>query len=579
MSKDEQTDVSRRDFQKLLGVSGAAVLGGVSFAGCQSEGQASIPCPYGDQTFESESALKDHLPSAHAEELRSALGSGPIPCPYGDQEFESLSDLRTHIKAEHADEISLPSSWDREVDVVVVGFGGAGGGAAIEAHDAGAEVLVIEEGTRGGNTAMAGALTVPKDGRADEAAEYYKALSEGMIEDAVIESWAEVAEGHMNWLQEISDVQLGGLIAIQQDAHHDLPGSDSIRGVSFPEASPFYPLNQGVEDRDIEVLEQTPGRELITSSSGEVVGVRAERDGEAVRFRARRGVVIACGGFSANEAMRNRYLPIRNVINASNDRHDGDNVRLGKDADAQMWKMSKVAGNYGHLKDGVAFPGWMRIQFTDQFLGNEDRTEGESGIIVNEAGDRFASEEWADDRFFKAFLDYDPRTHEYRNIPAYFVFDETARTFSPVGMPTLGWSSDNTEEIEAGIISQGESIEALAQKIPVESDALVRTVEDYNARAAADDPEPFGRQPKVPLDSPPYYAVKGLPQLWGTLGGPKHDEDGQVLDEDGEKIPGLYAAGYASNGIIDTRYQLGSGLSDAHVYGRIAGRNAGQAGD
>ena len=580
-------DLSRRDFQKLLGVSGAAVLGSVSLAGCQGETQAAIGCPYCDQTFDSESALKDHLPSAHAEELRSALGSGPIQCPYGDQEFDSLEGLRSHIKAEHRDEVSMPGEWDVETDVVVVGYGGSGASAALSAVENGAEVTVIEKlANGGGNTAMTSSqMTVPKKGRVEDAITYFTQLSAGTIEEDVIRSWAETAVDQRDWFESLGAPEWSKTPLGVDAAHKELDGADSLvmymwgpgdtvitNGMRF-----FNWISGKVEaDSNIEVMTETPAKDLIVGSDGRVRGVIAEQGGDRIALKARQGVVLACGGYGHNEELKQNTLRVYPSIHPGNSGNTGDAIQLASEADAKMWKLQESVGHIGHQFDGAAYYSLLLITM-------QVNVDQRGAIIVNEDGDRFVNEcvpkgvaasHVHSDLIQKAFLEYDVEGKEKPNIPCYFVFDERVRKAGPIGPPFMGWSPDNTAEIEKGWIKQAETVEGLADQLGLSN--LPDTVSNFNGWVEADETGPFGRTVGNQLENPPYYAVKALPQIWNTIGGPKKDGDAQVLDQNDEKIPGLYVSGVASHGLNRFRYQMGTTFSDAMVFGRIAGENVAQ---
>ena len=569
---DEEAVMSRRAFQTLLGASGAAVLGGVSLAGCQGNGTTSLRCPYGDQTFESESALKDHLVSVHEGELRTALGSGPIECPYGDKEFDSLEALRAHIKSAHTSEVTTPDSWDVETDVVVVGYGGAGACAAIQAADAGAKVLILEKNAHGGgNTMMTSAtFTVPESGRAEEAVSYLTELSDGAIETEIFEAWAETAVNHVDWLEGLGDARFDGWPFTQQFAHQHIDGSDALTGRTMvTDAAPagaglFDLLSGAVDERDIAVRTNTPATELVLDGRDQVRGIVAEDGDSELAIKARQGIVLTCGGFGSDEELKRHHLRLHPTPHAGNAGNTGDALRLTARTGAKRWNMNESGGCFGHEFDG-------QVVHSQLFLNLIVSGEPISAIMVNSDGDRFMNEcgdLGGDDGAHKAFLQYDRRKDTWANIPSYLVFDESVRTAGPI---CPGWSADNSDEIEKGWIKTAETIAGLAEAVGL--DGLPETVDAYNAAARADSPDPFGRGIKSELGPGPYYAIEGLPAIWGTFGGPKKDGDAQVLDQNDEKIPRLYVAGYASHGLNKFKYQMGTSLSDAMVFGRIAGEN------
>ena len=137
------------------------------------------------------------------------------------------------------------------------------------------------------------------------------------------------------------------------------------------------------------------------------------------------------------------------------------------------------------------------------------------------------------------------------------------------------WSQDNSREIERGWIQRAESIGELAVQIDIEPDVLVAEVERYNGFAEAGEDEDFGRSPRQlsALDQPPFYALRLLPGLNNTFGGPRRNGQSQVLDVTGQPIAGLYSAGEL--GSIYVQYpQGGANIGECLASGRVAGRNA-----
>ena len=577
-------DISRRDFQKLAGLSGISILGGVSLAGCHGTNtESSLDCPYCDQAFQSDSALKDHLAKEHESELQNLLGEGPYPCPYGGEQYESLADLRAHLKSEHLDEINMPDKWDLETDVVVVGFGGSGACTALSAVDNGAAVTIIEKLAHGGgNTAMSDSnMTVPKKGRVDDAVTYFNELANGTIENDVIESWAEHAVDQVEWFEskggKMEELEFG-----EKLTHMELEGSDSLTMYAYsgepPRGMPFFSWIKGKakSNENIEVMTRTPGKELVIDSDGRVRGVIAEQDGTEIALKARRGVVLACGGYGHNEELKRNTLRITPSIHHGNEGNTGDAIKMAQKAGAKMWKLNESAGHLGYEFDGNTYSSILLITM-------QVNPDQRGAILVNDDGDRFVNEcvpqginsgHVSSDLFQKSFLEYDVENKKKSNIPCYFIFDERVFNAGPLGPPYMGWSPDNTTELQKGWIKQADTIEGLAEKMGLGN--LPETVENFNSWVSAGDMGPFGRTIGNRLENPPYYALEALPSIWCTIGGPKKDGDAQVLDVNDEKIPGLYVSGVASLGLNRFRYQMGTPFSDSMVFGRIAGKNVAQ---
>ncbi len=207
-------------------------------------------------------------------------------------------------------------------------------------------------------------------------------------------------------------------------------------------------------------------------------------------------------------------------------------------------------------------------------------------IYVDHHGARFVDEAGLDNHAMgKMLLQFDPTRGEYPRIPSYIVFDETTRLSGPVCHirggynRRFGWSADNSEEIERGWIQRAETVAELAEQIGLDGAVLTATVERYNEHCREGVDADFGRSDGLEeLKSAPFYAIKAEPCLLNTQGGPRRDARARVLDVFGEPISGLYAAGELGS-IWSTLYPGSGNISEALVFGRIAGREAAQRTD
>jgi len=253
----------------------------------------------------------------------------------------------------------LPEKWDREADVVVVGFGGAGAAAAITAHELGARVLMLEkapEGEEGGNTRIAGQgyLQIYD---VDKAVAYLNALcGHYPVPQGMVRAWAEEVRGNSDWISSI-----GG--DPQEHQHQpvgiefpDLPGADCVHKfhngdvVGYSNTWKFF--ESAVKRRPIEILYQSPGRELIQNGiTREILGVRAEQGGKALHVKARKAVVLTCGGFENNQEMIRNYLPgVPYCYTSGSPHNEGDGIRMAQAVGADLWHMNNYAGPSMALK-------------------------------------------------------------------------------------------------------------------------------------------------------------------------------------------------------------------------------------
>jgi succinate dehydrogenase/fumarate reductase flavoprotein subunit len=253
---------------------------------------------------------------------------------------------------------SVPDTWHRQADVVIVGYGGAGAAAAITAYDAGATVLLLEKaprGQEGGNTRVAGQGYL-NTSSADKAVNYLNALcGPYIIPEEMVQVWAEEMCKNNDWLKSI-----GG---DPQEHQHppvgiefpELPGSDSAHkfhhGPIVGYEHTWKAFVRAVEARRIEVLYETPGKTLIQKATGEILGVTAVREGKPFHVKARKAVILTCGGFENNQEMIRTYLPdLPCCYPLGTPYNEGDGVTMAMAVGADLWHMNNFAGPSFALK-------------------------------------------------------------------------------------------------------------------------------------------------------------------------------------------------------------------------------------
>jgi 3-oxosteroid 1-dehydrogenase len=310
--------------------------------------------------------------------------------------------------------------------------------------------------------------------------------------------------------------------------------------------------------------------------AGRVTGVHATRGGQPLLIAARRGVLIATGGFERNQEMRRRYQrePVSAQWTTGAPENTGDGIRAGLAAGAATGLMDDAWW-------GPAIP----LPSGPYFCLAERSLPG--CLLVNGAGQRFVNEAAPYVDAVRAM--YDGHAPENPHIPAWLVFDQRYRdryVFAgrPPGRPLpRRWYA-------AGTAVSAEDLAGLARAMNVDAAGLVKTVTRFNEFAAAGRDEDFGRgdsaydryygDPRVrpnpnlaPLARPPFHAVKLVPGDLGTKGGLRTDECARVLREDGTAIAGLYAAGNASAPVMGRSYAgAGATIGPAMTFGYIAAR-------
>ncbi len=472
-----------------------------------------------------------------------------------------------------------------ESDVVVVGFGGAGAAAAITAHDSGASVTILEKmHSPGGNTRLSEvSFFTPSADKVSDVVEHIEALCFGATDRDVIRAYVEESVDNKPWIE-----QLGGTVAptslpirypyVKGPAWPSIPGAKAMtnsRVVSTNEGSPsdrrlWTLLSTNVRRREgIRTLTSTAAKELVRDGEGEVVGVVAERAGKAIMFKARRGVVLSCGGFASNEALKELYLPFKPIYSMGNPGNTGDGITMAQNVGAGLWHMSAIKAWF------TMKPPKSRFAFCTSYCSPKY-------VYVNKDGRRFTNETgWEIHSLYWAFCSYNPKRSGYPRLPIYGICDRETLQAGPMGMRGYGtygnyeWSSDNSVEVARGWIIEGQTIRELARRLSIEEETLEKTVSQYNDYCRTGvDPE-YGRSEDTlkPIDAAPYYAIELWPSMVNTMGGPRRDHKARVLDTSGQPIPRLYSAGELGS-LWGFLYCGGGNGGEILATGRIAGRNA-----
>ncbi len=492
--------------------------------------------------------------------------------------------------------------WHQEAEVVIAGYGGAGGIAAFTAKDLGTDVLLLEKQKAGNhytNTGMAGALFLsPND--AGKAAMYLKGLrqiNENLTseDNKLIDTWAAYVSENKQWVEKtLGGVTQAYTVDVLPRFYPNFPGRESM--VSFRFRGLGWGLMRAIEkkvsERNIPIIYGATANRLLTNLDGRVVGVRVEieEDGQRkmVNIAASKAVVLTCGGFQYNEVMKRQYLPLYPFYGHGTPACTGEGVTMAQDIGAQLWHMNSFTGRLMAKFD--EFP----IAFSVELRGTKRPVKEQLGmadpggqvagfIIVDRHGKRFTSENVSAHALGYELAAWDSHRMEYTRIPSYMIFDQRRiesgamvdRRNGAAGPYRLyEWSEDNHKEMEKGWIIQADTIPELARKIHMDPDVLAKTVATYNGYCAQGvDPE-FGASPAglVPLQNPPYFAFKLWPGGACAHGGPKRNGKGQVLNMDGEPIPGLYVAGEL--GSIYGMHSINGGfIAEVLSFGRIAGEN------
>jgi 3-oxosteroid 1-dehydrogenase len=312
-------------------------------------------------------------------------------------------------------------------------------------------------------------------------------------------------------------------------------------------------LRASMQDRDIPLWLNTAMTRVVDEGE-KVVGIEVTRNGSPLRIQARRGVILAAGGFEHNQAMREEHLPKPTDHNWSAGTRDntGDAIREGMRLGAKMHRLDEAWWCNTISVPGEDIP---RLSVMERSYPGS--------IIVNPSGVRFSNES----QNYMAFQQETFRKHSEDNpcYPTWQVFDANFRANYFVGPLYTSkmrpdWMVPMKRYEAEGFIAKADTVRELAQKINVDPDGLQDTVNKMNeyARTGVDPDchrgeaayDRYYGDPRVapnpclgPVDKPPYYAVRIDPGDFGTQGGMVINADAQVLHQDGHVIEGLYATG------------------------------------
>ncbi|MEV0323791.1 FAD-binding protein [Streptomyces sp. NPDC050658] len=504
-------------------------------------------------------------------------------------------------------------AWDQECDVLVVGSGGGALTGAYGAAARGLDTLVIEKtGHFGGTTAYAGAaLWLPgnqvqaRDGvedSADVGRAYFRAVVGDATDHAVQDAYLDGAGQTVAFLEDSPHLRFeyrpfpdyyaapGRFDAGRAVFPVDLPAHAAphalvaaVRPPAWAERlgvpAPEGPLTDGraLIARLLLALESTGrGRTLLHTAltrliteDGTVVGAEAGQDGRTVRIRARRGVLLAAGGFEANAELRRdwQHLPGADWTMGAPGANTGDAITAAALAGAAT----------GQLDQSWWCPS---LRFPD---GSAAFTLGlHGGIFVDGTGRRFANESLPYDQMGRQMLAAKAGTTH--DNPVWWVFDGRFGDELP-GITVV--PADRKAFTGAGLWRTAGTLGGLAEQIGVDVDALRGTVQTFNGQAAdgvdtdfhrGEDPyDRFfargeGANPcLVPIEQGPYHAVQIVLGDLGTKGGLRTDARARVLRADGTPIPGLYAAGNTAASVSGPCYPgPGVPIGSAMVFGHIA---------
>ena len=466
-------------------------------------------------------------------------------------------------KVEAGGSVSEKDPLTEDYDVVVIGAGGAGLNAAIQATLDGADVLVIEKmSMAGGNTFISGA------------------------EMAAPNNWIQKRDGLEDSVElMIQDTLTGGDNINNPDlvtvvATNALEGAEWLRdevGVIWEDELMFFgghsvkrsliPLGaSGVEiiekqlaksdELNIPIYYNTKANELVVTD-GVVTGVKADQDGRECTFTAD-SVILATGGFGSNVDMRVKYNPAidGSILSTNSVGSQGDGITMAE----------KIGANLIDMEHIQTYP--ICDPLTGTLLYFDDARLYGHSVIINKEGKRFVEELGRRDVMSFAIK-------EQTGNVCYEIIDENGFVTSKLQEnhgPELDYLYNNQ------LLVKADTLEEAAAFFGIDLTNLKKTLDDYNTYVDnGSDPEFNKRSLPSKIEVGPYYILKAAPAVHHTMGGIQINTEAQVIDVDGNVIEGLYAAGEVTGGIHGTNRLGSNAIADITVFGRIAGSNAAKA--
>jgi len=561
------------------------------------------------------------------------------------------------------------AEWDRTVDLLVMGSGAAGMGAAVRGHDLGLDVLLVEKSELyGGNSAMSGGVcwVANNPGMAgegipdsdEEGFKYLKHITKGEVPDDRLWLYIRESKRVLAYLHDKTHVRYVPL-AKYTDYYPEAPGGrdggrsmdplpfdgsklreDLIRlrrphpqsqilgkfGITAKEAQAaigvgfttmvfmawqmfLYFLRHfkrkrwgrdtklcagnslmgrlllSLKDRNIRAWLNTSIEELVFED-GKAVGAVLNKEGEILRVKARRGVVLAAGGFSRNLEMRQKYQrhPITTEWTAGTPSNTGDAIRMGAEAGGALGLMDEAWWTPVSLVPRSPFS-WVLV--VEKSLPH--------GLFLNQDGKRFTNEA-------APYIDvvngmYDDVEKTGAADPRWFhIFDATYRKSSIAG-PVAPAKVMPDKKLprryrDGNFLYKAESLDELCEQLKIPAATAKAAITRFNEYAVKGEDPDFNRgwsaqdryygDPNVkpncslgPIETGPFYAVQIYPGDLGTKGGLVTDEHSRVLREDGRLIPGLYAAGNSAESVMGRTYPgAGGTIGPALTFGFLAAEDA-----
>lgn len=452
-----------------------------------------------------------------------------------------------------------------ETDVLVIGGGLAGLCAAIEAANAGADVLLLEKMAEcGGSSVLSGGLLAfagtdmqKAAGISDNETLLYDDLRRAGAQqnvEALVRTYVANQMAAYEWLLNLGTQ----FISVELAAGHSQPRAHSLRSIDFMALMERRARDTG----RVKIVFNAAAERLLRAGDGErVEGALARIEGNTTTIRARRGVVLATGGFAHNADLVNLFVPHQaKCVVYCGAGCDGDGLRMAWALGAGLRDVVHIKGTFGFHPDTGKTEGrdWSK------------HSVYRGAILVNKHAQRYVDES-------KSYKLLGDAVLAQPDAISYQFFDQSVMETSSDTAPLFKFK----EALALGRLLSEPTLEGLAKRIGVDPGQLAATLERYNNFVRTGRDEDFGRTglssgygKLIELKRGPWYAYPSTSGLIATYCGVTVDTESRVLNVFGEPIPGLFTAGEMTGGFHGVAYMTGSSLGKCVIFGRIAGRNA-----
>ncbi|CQR45972.1 Fumarate reductase flavoprotein subunit precursor [Paraliobacillus sp. PM-2] len=439
-------------------------------------------------------------------------------------------------------------------DIVIVGAGGAGMAAAIQASDAGMNPVIFEKmPVAGGNTIKSSAGMNASETKfqkeqdiVDSNDKFFEETLNGgnrTNDQDLLHFFVDHSAPAIEWLDsmgiKLNNLTVTGGMSVER-THRPEDGS-AIGGYLVDG------LLRNVYEREIPIFVNAEVT-AVNKIADEVNGVTVLFNGQDEKEIDSKAVIVTTGGFGANEELIEQYREdLKGYVSTNQEGTTGDGIKM----------IQKIGGATVDLEHIQIHP---TVQQENSYLITE-AVRGEGAILVTQDGQRFFNELETRDKVSNAIIDL---PEQY----AYLIFD--------AGVKERVKAINFYEE--KGFVESGETIETLAEKTDLPMDTLEKTINSWNESVKNSEDTAFNRTTGMDhdLSSAPYYAIKIAPGVHHTMGGVKVNTNTQVLNKEDHAIPGLYAAGELTGGLHGENRIGGNAVADIIIFGRQAGEQAAQ---